>query len=39
MKTIQIEGQRAALGNIFCIGRNYTEHVRELHNTKGVEEW
>lgn len=34
MKTIQIEGQRAALGNIFCIGRNYTEHVNELRNTK-----
>ncbi|MCO6521850.1 MAG: fumarylacetoacetate hydrolase family protein [Snodgrassella sp.] len=34
MKTIQIEGQRAALGNIFCIGRNYTEHVKELRNTK-----
>ncbi|PIT13943.1 isomerase/hydrolase [Snodgrassella alvi] len=33
-KIIQIEGQEATLGNIFCIGRNYSEHVKELHNAK-----
>jgi 2-keto-4-pentenoate hydratase/2-oxohepta-3-ene-1,7-dioic acid hydratase in catechol pathway len=33
-KTIQIEEQEATLGNIFCIGRNYSEHVKELHNAK-----
>lgn len=37
MKTIQIEGQEAVVSNIFCIGRNYSEHVKELHNAKPEE--
>lgn len=37
MKTIQIEGQQAVVRNIFCIGRNYSEHVKELHNSKPEE--
>lgn len=37
MKTVYIEEQKVALGNIFCIGRNYTEHIKELHNVKPEE--
>ncbi|MDF7675923.1 fumarylacetoacetate hydrolase family protein [Neisseriaceae bacterium ESL0693] len=32
MKTIKLNNQDRAVGNIFCIGRNYTEHIKELHN-------
>lgn len=32
MKTILLAGQEVPLGNIFCIGRNYSEHVKELNN-------
>lgn len=32
MKTIQVNGQTVALGNIFCIGRNYRQHIRELNH-------
>lgn len=37
MKTILVEGREVALGNIFCIGRNYAEHVKELKNAKPTE--
>ena len=32
MKTIQLNGQSLPVGNIFCIGRNYHEHIQELGN-------
>lgn len=28
-----LDGRQAPVANIFCIGRNYTEHIRELGNT------
>ncbi|WP_369796327.1 fumarylacetoacetate hydrolase family protein [Snodgrassella sp. CFCC 13594] len=37
MKTIQVNGQTMPLGNIFCIGRNYTEHIKELNNALPTE--
>ena len=37
MKTILVEGREVALSNIFCIGRNYAEHVKELKNAKPTE--
>ena len=37
MKTILVEGREVTLGNIFCIGRNYAEHVKELKNAKPTE--
>ena len=37
MKTILVEGREVALSNIFCIGRNYVEHVKELKNAKPTE--
>lgn len=37
MKTICIHGQERPVGNIFCIGRNYHEHIRELNNTVPTE--
>lgn len=33
MQTIQLENQLIAVNNIFCIGRNYDEHIKELNNT------
>lgn len=32
MKTIQLDGQERPVGNIFCIGRNYRDHIKELGN-------
>lgn len=32
MKKINVAGQEVLLGNIFCIGRNYSEHIKELNN-------
>lgn len=37
MKTIILNGQTQPVGNIFCIGRNYHEHIRELRNTRPTE--
>lgn len=33
MKEILLAGKRQAVSNIFCIGRNYPDHIRELGNT------
>lgn len=32
MKTIQLDGRPMPVANIFCIGRNYREHIRELNH-------
>ena len=37
MKTIQLNGQALPVANIFCIGRNYHEHIRELDNAVPTE--
>ncbi len=33
MQIRYLDGRQAPVANIFCIGRNYTEHIRELGNT------
>lgn len=33
MQIRYLDGHQAPVANIFCIGRNYTEHIRELGNT------
>lgn len=33
MKTIQVDGREEVVGNIFCIGRNYRDHVKELSSS------
>ncbi|MCO6503933.1 MAG: fumarylacetoacetate hydrolase family protein [Snodgrassella sp.] len=37
MKKINLAGQEVFLGNIFCIGRNYLDHVKELKNANPSE--
>ncbi len=37
MDVIQFDGQSVAIQNIFCIGRNYVEHIAELNNITPTE--
>lgn len=37
MKTIQLNHQTMTVSNIFCVGRNYKEHIKELDNDTPVE--
>ncbi len=37
MYYIELDKQRLPLNNIFCIGRNYSEHIKELGNDFGEE--
>jgi len=32
MKTVILDGQRVAPSKVVCVGRNYVEHIQELHN-------
>ncbi len=37
MDYVELDGQHVAVQNIFCIGRNYDEHIKELNNATPTE--
>ncbi len=37
MDAVELDGQKIAIQNIFCIGRNYDEHIKELNNARPSE--
>lgn len=37
MTTVRLNGRTAAVNNIYCIGRNYVDHIAELNNETPTE--